>query len=386
MGLTVEDWRQKARRRLPRFAFDYLDGGAGSERCLERNRHALDSLALMPDTLCDVTDCSTKTHLFGQEFDYPIILAPTGFNGLLWHRGDVALARAARAVGIPSVISTASTSPINEVAAANAEHAWFQLYAFGDRRITESLLRAASAAGCTVLMLTVDTAVSGNRSRDIRNGFTMPFRPTPRLILDALAHPRWLLDLLRFGAPQLVNVVASTDGTAGAADARAMLMTRNFDRSLTWKSLEWLRERWSGQLVLKGILRASDAKRATECGADAIVVSNHGGRQLDSAPATIDALPPVLDAVGQTMPVLIDSGFRSATDIVKALALGARAVLLGRSPLYALAAGGEKAVHLALRTLIEDLIRTLRLLGVSDIRKLRRDHVWLKHRGKPRGE
>jgi (S)-mandelate dehydrogenase len=359
---------------LPRFAFDYLDGGAGNERCLDRNRHALDSLALVPDALCDVTDCSTKTLLLGHEHAYPIILAPTGLNGLLWHDGDVALAHAARSVGIPSVISTASTSPINEVVAANPGCVWFQLYAFGDRRITESLMRTASSAGCTVLMLTVDTAVSGNRTRDLRNGFTIPFRPTPRMILDLLARPRWLLDFMRFGMPDLVNIAAPTE-TAGVADARAMLLRRNLDRSLTWKSIDWLRERWPGQFVLKGILRPSDSKRAIECGVDAIVVSNHGGRQLDSAPATIEVLSAVLDAAGQAVPVLIDSGFRTADDIVKALALGASAVLLGRFPLYALAAGGEKGVTLALGALVEDLIRTLRLLGVSDIRKLRPDHV-----------
>jgi isopentenyl diphosphate isomerase/L-lactate dehydrogenase-like FMN-dependent dehydrogenase len=283
MALTIEDWRRQARQRLPRFAFDYLDGRAGNERCLDRNRRALDSLALVPDALCDVTDCSAKTLLFGHELAYPIILAPTGLNGLLWHDGDVALAHAARSVGIPSVISTASTSPINEV-------------------------------------------------------------------------------------------IAATE-TAGVAGARAMLLSRNLDRSLTWKSIDWLRERWPGRLVLKRILRPSDSKRAIECGVDGIVVSNHGGRQLDSAPATIDVLSAVLDAAGQTVPVLIDSGFPTADDIVKALALGASAVLLGRLPLYALAPGGEKGVTLALGALVEDLIRTLRLLGVSDIRKLRPDHV-----------
>ena len=293
VALTADDWRRKARRRLPRFAFDYLDGGAGDERCLERNRDALDSLALVPDALCDVTDCSTRTVVFGDELAYPLIVAPTGLNGLLWHDGDVALARTASHSGIPSLISSASTSAIGEVTAANPQRVWFQLYAFGDRRITEALLRTASAARCTVLMLTVDAAV-------------------------------------RFGTPELVNLDPLTDRATGAASGRAMLLSRSLDRSLTWKTIDCLRERWPGRLVLKGILRPSDAKRSAECGVDAIVVSNHGGRQLDSAPATIDALPAVLEAAGQAMPVLIDGGFRSAGDIVKALALGGSAVLLGR--------------------------------------------------------
>jgi (S)-mandelate dehydrogenase len=361
----VERWRRLARRRLPRAIFDYLDGGAGEELCLMRNRQALQNTLLVPEVLRPVHECDMRTDFFGVSSSLPLVIAPTGLNGLLWGQGDLVLAMGAREMGIPFVLSTPSNASIAQVAALGLQDLWFQLYVLELRQIAERLLKEAQARGFRVLLLTVDSPVGARRLRDERNRFTFPPRLTPRLLCDVLAHPRWLIQLLRHGLPTFANFSAA-DGDHGARE----LAERTMDRALSWRSLEWIRSLWPGPVVIKGVLNVSDAIRARESGMDGIVVSNHGGRQLDAAPASIEVLGPIVDAVGRDMTVLIDSGFRSGSDVAKACALGARGVLLGRATLYGLAAAGLTGVRAVLEEFRDDLQRTLVLLGVQSVAEL----------------
>jgi (S)-mandelate dehydrogenase len=364
--VSVADYRRLARKRLPRWVFDYLDGGAEDEQALGRNAEALADVRMAPSVLLDVSAKKTSVDLFGRAASMPMLVAPTGLNGLLWPQGDVALARAATAAGVPFCLSTASTSLIEDVAKAAPDgDLWFQLYVMEDRSIAEQLLRRARAAGFRVLVLTVDVPMGGKRERDLRNGFQVPFRFTPRLVLDCAMHPRWSVDMLRAGAPQMINL--QEPGKTLSRDAQAALLSRRMDLKLSWNDLAWLRDRWPGPVVLKGVLRAADAERAAQAGVDGVVLSNHGGRQLDAAAAPIDVLPQIAGAVGDRMKVMIDSGFRRGGDIVKASALGAHAVLLGRATLYGLAAAGEQGAAAVLALLREEMDRTMTLLGCSDI-------------------
>lgn len=360
---AVADYRELARKRLPRLAFDYLDLGAEDGRAIARNRAAFDSLLLVPRILRDVAQVDASVPVLGERQALPLVVGPTGLNGLYWPQAEEVLARAAHRAGVPFAVSTASTSLIEDVRAASQGPLWFQLYVQEDRRIAQDLMRRAAACGYSTLLLTVDAPVHGKRDHDTRNAFRMPLAPTPRLLWDLACHPGWCVRMLRQGgSPQLVNLARSA-GMPPHLAREAAALSRRMDRRLQWDAVAWLRELWPGKVVIKGILSAADAELALRHGVDGIVLSNHGGRQLEAAPSGLAVLPAVRDAVGGRIEVLVDGGVRRGSDIAKARALGASAVLLGRAPLYGLAARGGDGVDEVLQILRDEFETTLRLLG-----------------------
>jgi len=364
MLLRTADFRRRARARLPRFVFDYVDGGAEDEACLARNRQALDELRLVPRVMRDTREVDLSVEVFGRRWSMPAGIAPVGFAGLVRPAGDVLLAKAAAAQGVPFVLSTASNARLEAVRAAAPQAVqWMQLYVMGDRSIAEQIVRRAREARFDALVLTVDVAVSGMRERDMRNGFRLPFRPGLRTAIDLAAHPAWSIAAALAGTPGFANLVEDPS-TPASPQVQAALLARAMDRGLTWESLAWLRRLWDGPLLVKGVLGPADAASAVAHGADGLVVSNHGGRQLDVVPAAISALPGVIDAVRGRIPVFVDSGFRRGSDVAKALALGATAAFMGRLPIWGLAAGGQAGVEQALALVKAEFERTLILLGV----------------------
>lgn len=379
--LNFDDYRRLARRRLPRFVFDFIDGGAETEACMARNTAELAALTLLPRQLRDVRRIDTGQTLWGQHWPLPFAAAPTGFNGLLRPGADLAIARAARAGGVPFIQSTASNMSLEQIAAdatAGPGTRWLQLYLMGGRAIAEQMLRRAEAHGFGALVLTVDVAVGGQRERDARNGMRMPFRLTPKTALDIAMHPGWALRFAGHGQPGFANL-ADPAQAAPSAELAAALGNREMDRSVTWDIVAWLRERWHKPLLLKGVLHPADAAMAVAAGVDGLVVSNHGGRQLDTSPSAISALPGVLRAVNGAVPVLVDGGFRSGADIAKALALGARAVLIGRPLLWGIATGGEQGARDVLQMLACGLERTMTLLGARSLGELRDNDPGTSH-------
>ncbi|KQT13319.1 alpha-hydroxy acid oxidase [Ramlibacter sp. Leaf400] len=377
---AVKDYRELARRRLARFAFDYLEGGAEDGRTLARNVEAWQAVLFRPRALQDVAQVDTGVELFGRRQALPMLVGPTGLNGLYWPRAEEALARAARDAGVPFVLSTASTSLLEDVRAASEGELWLQLYVQRERRIAEDMMARARAANFHALMLTVDTMVHGKRDHDVRNGFRMPVPWTPRLMADLARHPRWCLRMLRQGgSPQLVNLARSS-GLSPDLRKQAAAMSRQMDMSLNWGDLAWVRRHWAGPVIVKGILSAEDARTARDHGADGIVVSNHGGRQLEGAPSSLERLPEIVDVAGDRMHVFIDGGVRRGSDIAKALALGAKAVLLGRAPLYGLAARGPQGAAEVLEILRSEFETTLRLLGVTAASRLDASSLCEDHR------
>lgn len=363
--LNVEDYRRAARRRLPRFVFEYVDGAAEDEVCLARNRRDLEAITLAPRVLRETGSIDTAIEVFGATWRYPFAVAPTGLNGLIRPGGDVSIAAAAASAGIPFTLSTASNERLETVCAATrGSEKWLQLYVMQDRTIAGQLVARAAAAGYRALVLTVDVPVSGNRERDLRNGFRLPFRPGPALAWDLAKHPRWALRLALSGTPGFVNLVADPHAVL-SAQAQAALLARTMDRRLAWDSLQWLRSIWPGPLLLKGLLHPADAALALAHGVDGLIVSNHGGRQFDAAPSAISALPAVVDTVQGRIPVFMDSGVRRGADVVRALALGARAVFVGRPVLYGLAVDGQAGVEGVLRLLGEEFERCMVLLGAK---------------------
>ncbi len=366
---SVLDYREAARRRLPRVLFDYIDGGSYAEQTLAANVADIQALKLRQRVLRDVSKASMKTELFGQSLEMPVVLSPVGLAGMYARRGEAQAARAAKAKGVPFSLSTVGVCTMDEIAQAAAPP-WFQLYMIRDRRFMEEVLASASAIGCPVLLFTVDLPMPGARYRDVRNGMVAT-TPRQRLgqTLDGLAHPGWLWDVQLNGRPHSLGTVA------GAAKDLTRLIefwswiARNFDASLTWDDIAWVRERWKGPLVLKGILDVEDAERAVQCGVDGIVVSNHGGRQLDGVPSSISALPAIAQAVGGRTTVLMDGGVRSGLDVLKALALGAKACLIGRAWAWSLAAGGEAGVANMLHILRQELRMAMALTGCVDLRE-----------------
>lgn len=370
--INIADLRDLARRRLPRVVFDYLDGGAEDETTLEGNRAAFRRWAFVPRVLPGTGSVDLSVELFGDRLAVPLIVGPTGLNGIFWRGADVLLARAAAEAGAAFTLSTASNSSLEAVADAGAGVKWFQLYPWGERSISQRLIERAAAAGYRALVVTVDTLTIGKRERDLRNDFAHEVRYSPRIVLDGLAHPRWLVGVwLRGGVPRFENIVEFAPRGATARELTAFVRARR-NLALSWDDLAWMRDRWTGPFLIKGVLSVEDAKRAGDLGADGVIVSNHGGRQLDGAIASLDALGPIVDTTGDRLVVIVDGGVRRGADVVKALALGARAVLLGRAPLYGLAAAGQPGVARALAILKDELERVMFFVGCRGVATLSR--------------
>jgi L-lactate dehydrogenase (cytochrome) len=371
---AIADFRDLARRRLPHFLFEYIDGGSYAEATLGRNVADLARLALRQRVLRDVSNIDLSTELFGQRLAMPVALAPIGLAGLSARRGEVQAARAAKAHDIPFCLSTVSACPVGEVAAGTGSSFWFQLYMIRDRAFMADLLGAARDARCTTLVFTVDMPVPGSRYRDIRSGLAGApgIAGQFRRFGQALARPRWAWDVGLLGRPHaLGNVAPVLAGRTGLEDFFAW-MRSNFDPRVTWKDLDWVRAAWRGPLVIKGIMDEGDAVRAADLGADGLVVSNHGGRQLDGVPSTIAALPRIAEAVGERLTVLADGGVRSGLDVVRMLAAGARGVLLGRAWAFALAAGGQAGVTRMLDIVAAEMRVAMALTGVTQIGQIDR--------------
>ena len=371
---TVAELRAAARHEVPRAIFDFLDGGAQDEVTLRRNESDLAALELAPRVLAGVGEADLSTTVLGRPIAVPIIGAPTGLAGLLHPRGELAVARALHAAGSIFTLSTMASYTIEELAGEAPGANWFQLYLWRDRGVVRDLIARARANAYEALVVTVDVSRIGARERDRRNGFGIPPRLTARLFADSVLRPRWTIRTLR--DPRVtVASIAGRLGTAADPVSLADYVNTQFDPTLTWADLAWLREEWAGPLVVKGILRADDAQRAVAAGANGIVVSNHGGRQLDHAPSAAAVLPAVVDAVGSSAEVLMDGGIRRGVDVVKALALGARACLVGRSVLYGLAAAGDAGAARAMTILVEELRLAMALVGCGDVKEL--DDSWL---------
>ncbi len=373
-ALSIADLRALARRRVPRIAFDYLDGGVEDEAGLERNCRAFDALTLVPDYLVDVSGRTSATRLFGVEYAAPFGIGPTGLGNLIWPGADAAIMRAASEAGLPFCLSTPATTSIETIAALAPGRAWFQLYVPRDRSMMEDLIRRAAAAGVQTLLVTIDVPLPSKRERDMRNGFRLPLRPSARMVLDILAHPQWAWATFQAGAPFFANYAPYVAAGSGAGSLAAF-MASQISPAITWDDLAHIRSLWSGNLILKGLMSVGDAEKAIAAGVDGIVVSNHGGRQLDCAPATIDILPEIVAAVAKRIPILFDGGVRRGSDIAKALALGADFVLVGRATLYGAGAGGAAGVTRAITILLDELDRVLGQLGCLGIADLTPDRV-----------
>lgn len=362
---SIADFRETARRRLPRFVFDFIDGGSGTENTLSENRSALDRVRLLGSAPTDVSSCSQSVTLFGKHYDMPILIGPTGLAGAAWPRGDKDLARAAAAHNIPFVMSTAATATMEEVAVSGSGTKWFQLYIFKDRAVSKRLVSKARSLGFGALEVTVDNAIPGRRLRDARNGFSLPFRWTPAKLASLAAHPGWSLQTALAGPPKL-EVMAAELGLE-KADTIAELMQAQLDPSVDWDDIKWVRDAWDGPLIVKGMLDPGQVSKALDIGVDGLVISNHGGRQLDGAIATIDIVPEFRAEAGSKLTLLVDSGFRTGSDIARALALGADAVQIGRATLYALACGGEESVSRALSILKSEFTVAQMLMGARTV-------------------
>ena len=376
---SIADLRRLARARIPRAVFDFIDGGAEDETTLARNAEDLREIALVPRYLRNVAQRDLGTTILGRASAMPLIVAPTGLAALAWPRADVAIARAAARHAIPFIISTSSSMRMEDiVAGAPGARAWFQVYIYKDRQLVESLVQRAAAAGIEALVLTIDTPVLGNRERDARNRFTVPLRPTARLLWDLVRCLPWSVATLRHGTPRMQNFVDYGHGRD--VTSLMQLMTGNMDASVTWDDLAWLRERWTGKLVLKGVLAPEDAELAVKHGMDALIVSNHGGRQLDSAPSTVSMLPQIASVVGGRCEILIDGGIRRGSDMAKVVACGARAAMVGRPMLYGAAMGGEAGALHALNLLKAEYDRCLALIGRASTAALGPDAVRMRLR------
>jgi L-lactate dehydrogenase (cytochrome)/glycolate oxidase len=377
-ALTIEDLRHIARRRTPRAAFDYTDGGADEEVSLARARQAFEDVEFRPAILRDVSWVDTSREVLGQPAALPFGIAPTGFTRMMHTEGEIAGTTAAAAAGIPFALSTMGTTSIEDVAAAapNGRN-WFQLYMWKDRARSMALVDRAARAGFDTLLVTVDVPVAGARLRDVRNGMTIPPTLTLRTVANAIPRPRWWIDLLTTEP----LAFASLDSWSGTV---AELLDTMFDPTVTYDDLAWIREQWPGKVVVKGVQTVDDARRCADVGVDAVLLSNHGGRQLDRAPVPFQLLPEVVAAVGRGVEVHLDTGIRSGQDVVAAIAHGARFTLIGRAYLYGLMAGGREGVDRAIEILRGQIERTMRLLGVSTLEELTPEHVVMLRRLEPR--
>lgn len=378
--INIEDLRRKARRRIPKVVFDYLDGGADGEVTLQENCRVFDEILFRPRQAVSLPSCNLATRVLSFDLSFPAILAPVGYSRMMHPRGEVAASAAAGEAGTIYTLSTMSGHKLENVRAASQGPVWYQLYLVGGREVAEGAIERAKKAGFSALVVTVDTAVAGNRERDTRNGMSQllagsPFAKLP-FVAQFLARPGWLASyLLDGGKPELENIVVPGKGPmelVGVGDALARAV-------VTWEDFRWLREIWKGPIITKGVLRGEDARRAVDEGSAAVIVSNHGARQLDTVSSTLRALPEVVKAVGGQAEVLMDGGIRRGGDIAKALCLGARAVLIGRAYAYGMAAAGQPGVTRALQILRGDLERTLRLLGCASVQKLDASYVSVPH-------
>jgi L-lactate dehydrogenase (cytochrome) len=372
---NIMDLRELARQRVPRAFFEYADRGSYEETTLRENRAAFGRLQLRQRVMENVDERSLATEIVGQSVSMPLAIAPTGLTGLQHGSGEIHGARAAAKAGIPFCLSTMSICSIEQVHAATDSPFWFQIYVMRDRGFTRELIQRAVAAKCSALMLTADLTVQGQRHREIKNGLSVPPKITLRNLFDIASKPRWAWDVLRAPSRSFGNL----EGRIGGADSLTTLaqwIASQFDPTLSWHDLGWIRELWPGKLIIKGIMDAGDARLAAEHGVDAIVVSNHGGRQLDGAPATIDVLADIVDAVAGSTEVLFDSGITSGQDLLKALALGARAGLIGKAFLYGLGAGGEAGVTQAIEIIRRELSVSMALTGQRDARHIDPAVIW----------
>lgn len=375
--VSIADLRKRARRRLPRMVFDYIDGGAEDETTMRANERAYDDVLLRPRSAVVVPEVDTRTTVLGEELSVPFILAPVGSSRLFWPRGEAAASAAAGKAGTIYTLSTLSGTRMEEVKEACSGTTWFQLYLAGGRDVALKGIARAKACGYSALVVTIDTPVAGMRERDVRNGTAQLLTRDPVQMLphvwQVVTRPGWVLDFFRDGGLMSFPNIILADGPMGYGDIGAQLEAA----AVAWEDLRWIAEAWDGPIVVKGVHTADDARRAVDLGAKAVVVSNHGGRQLDGVAPTLHVLPEVLEAVGDEVEVLIDGGIRRGSDIVKALALGARAVLVGRAYAYGLAAGGESGVTTAIEILRTELVRTMKLLGCGSIGELSQAYLKL---------
>ncbi len=369
----VGDLRRLARRRLPRGCFNYIDGAAEDEVTASRNLSAYANWQFRPRVLRDVSDVDTSGVVLGRKVPFPLVIAPTGFGRIAHSQGELAVARASQRAGIPYSLSTMGTRSIEEVATVHDGRKFFQVYVWRDRKLLSDLLDRAAASGYEAIMITVDTAVLGRRERDVRAGFALPPKLGIGTLIDGLLHPAWTLDFLTNEPITFSNCLGAEGGRGEGAVALADYVNSQFDPSLSWKDIEWFQERWAGPVMLKGIQSPQDAALAADAGIDAVIVSNHGGRQLDGAPAPLDLLSSVRAAVADRCEVICDGGIRRGSDIVKALVLGADSVMAGRAYLYALGAAGEAGVDWVLAHLREGMARTMRLAGIGSTDELTPD-------------
>jgi len=366
---SASDYREAARRKLPRFLFDYIDGGAYAEHTLRANSADLTGISLRQRILKNVETLSLETTLFDQSLSMPIILAPVGLTGMFARRGEVQAVKAAENKGIPLCLSTVSVCSIEEVSAQSQQSIWFQLYVLKDRGFMKNALERAKAAGVKNLVFTVDMPTPGARYRDAHSGMSGPFASSRRM-LQAMTKPDWAFNVGLMGRPHDLGNISKYLGKAVTLEDYMGWLANNFDPSISWSDLEWIREFWKGPMIIKGILDPQDARDAVSFGADGIVVSNHGGRQLDGVLSTTKALPPIMQAIGNDLTVLVDSGIRSGLDVVRMLALGAKGVLLGRSMAYALAADGQRGVENMLDIFAKEMRVAMTLTGVTSISQI----------------
>lgn len=372
---SVEDLRRIARRRLPGGVFDYIDGGAEDERTLAANQQAFARVGFRPRVLRGISKIDLTGTLLGRPVTYPLVLAPTGFSRIADPAGELAVARAAERAGLPYTLSTLSTRSIEEVREASDGRLWFQVYAWRDRGLVKEMIQRAAAARYEALVLTVDTAVLGRRERDVRRGFSLPPAIGPATIVDGALHPAWTWAFVRSEPIRFANVVGRDVGDGASPVTLSDYINTQFDPGLAWADIDWLRSVWDGPVAVKGIQTVEDARLAADRGVDVVILSNHGGRQLDGAPAPFDLVAPVADAVSGRAEIICDGGVRRGSDIVKALAAGANAAMAGRAYLYGLGAGGEAGVDRVLEWFRADLVRTMTLVGAPTVAELDRSLI-----------
>lgn len=376
-AINLEDLRQLARRQLPRIAFDFIDGGADDEHCLLRNRQAFERYRLLPRYLRDVSQRDLSVTLFGRTYASPIGISPTGLAGLFRPDADLMLAAAAREANIPFLLSSAANASIEDVMAVAPENVWFQMYGTRDERINMDLVERARQVGVRVLVISVDVPVNSNRERNKRNGFSRPFRMTPSIVLDALGHPAWVLRYLRTGGiPMMRNWMPYAREGASAADVADMYGTLTPAPMISWDHIQRIRQAWPGTLVIKGLMHPDDAREAVRHGIDGLVVSNHGGRQLDTAPSPLEVLPAIRAAVGDAMPLILDSGVRRGSDVVVARCLGANSTLFGRPTLFGVAAAGQAGAARALQLVRQEIDMVMTQIGCRAVSELDSGYLW----------